>query len=135
MINPLLATGQIQGGVAQGVGQALIEDIVYDRDSGQLVTGSLMDYGIPRADMLPAIGAGFSPVPSTTNPTVIASKAKQSGSNEPRPIELLRPPLRVPEKRPSGDPRNDVAAIWPNTVRGHQSRFLIRRYLTGTALV
>jgi carbon-monoxide dehydrogenase large subunit len=68
VINPLLATGQIQGGVAQGVGQALIEDIVYDRDSGQLVTGSLMDYGIPRADMLPAIGAGFSPVPSTTNP-------------------------------------------------------------------
>ena len=68
VINPLLATGQIQGGVAQGVGQALIEDIVYDRDSGQLVTGSLMDYGIPRADMLPAIGASFSPVPSTTNP-------------------------------------------------------------------
>jgi carbon-monoxide dehydrogenase large subunit len=68
VINPLLARGQIQGGVAQGVGQALIEDIVYDRDSGQLLTGSLMDYGIPRADMLPAIRADFSPVPSTTNP-------------------------------------------------------------------
>jgi aerobic carbon-monoxide dehydrogenase large subunit len=68
VINPLLATGQIQGGVAQGVGQALIEDIVYDRDSGQLLTGTLMDYGIPRADMLPAIGADFSPVLSTTNP-------------------------------------------------------------------
>ena len=68
MINPLLAKGQIQGGVAQGAGQALIEDIVYDRDSGQLLTGSLMDYGIPRADMLPAIGVEFSPVPSTTNP-------------------------------------------------------------------
>ncbi|MGH7048801.1 MAG: molybdopterin cofactor-binding domain-containing protein, partial [Stellaceae bacterium] len=68
VINPLLAKGQIQGGVAQGVGQALIEDIVYDRDSGQLLTGTLMDYGIPRADMLPAITADFSPVPSTTNP-------------------------------------------------------------------
>jgi carbon-monoxide dehydrogenase large subunit len=68
VINPLLATGQIQGGAAQGVGQALIEDIVYDRDNGQLLTGSLMDYGIPRADMLPAIGVDFSPVPSTTNP-------------------------------------------------------------------
>jgi aerobic carbon-monoxide dehydrogenase large subunit len=68
VINPLLATGQIQGGAAQGIGQALIEDIVYDRDSGQLLTGSLMDYGIPRADMLPAIGVDFSPVPSTTNP-------------------------------------------------------------------
>ena len=68
VINPLLAQGQIQGGVAQGVGQALIEDIVYDRDSGQLLTGSLLDYGIPRADMLPAMHAEFSPVPSTTNP-------------------------------------------------------------------
>jgi carbon-monoxide dehydrogenase large subunit len=68
VINPLLAKGQIQGGVAQGVGQALIEDIVYDRDNGQLLTGSLMDYGIPRADMLPGIRSDFSPVPSTTNP-------------------------------------------------------------------
>jgi len=68
VINPLLAKGQIQGGVAQGAGQALIEDIVYDRDSGQLLTGSLMDYGIPRADALPPIEADFSPVPSMTNP-------------------------------------------------------------------
>ena len=68
MINPLLAKGQIQGGVAQGAGQALIEDIVYDRDSGQLLTGSLVDYGIPRADTVPAISIDFSPVPSTTNP-------------------------------------------------------------------
>jgi aerobic carbon-monoxide dehydrogenase large subunit len=68
VINPLLAKGQIQGGVAQGAGQALIEDVVYDRDSGQLLTGTLMDYGIPRADMVPAITIDFSPVPSTTNP-------------------------------------------------------------------
>src|SRR6266567_7442563 len=68
VINPLLAKGQIQGGVAQGAGQALIEDMIYERDSGQLVTGSLMDYGIPRADMVPAITIDFSPVPSTTNP-------------------------------------------------------------------
>jgi carbon-monoxide dehydrogenase large subunit len=68
VINPLLARGQIQGGVAQGAGQALIEDIVYDRDSGQLLTGTLLDYGIPRADILPAIDTDFSPVPSTTNP-------------------------------------------------------------------
>src|SRR5271166_3498052 len=68
VINPLLAKGQIQGGVAQGAGQALSEDIVYDRDSGQLLTGTLMDYGIPRADTVPAISVDFSPVPSTTNP-------------------------------------------------------------------
>jgi carbon-monoxide dehydrogenase large subunit len=63
-----LAKGQIMGGIAQGAGQALYEDVVYDRDSGQLLTGTLMDYGIPRADTLPAISIDFSPVPSTTNP-------------------------------------------------------------------
>jgi len=68
VINPLLAKGQIQGGVAQGAGQALYEDIVYDRDSGQLVTGTLLDYGIPRADTLPRVAVDFSPVPSPTNP-------------------------------------------------------------------
>src|SRR5262249_4374727 len=68
VINPLLAKGQIHGGVAQGAGQALVEDVVYDHDSGQLLTGSLMDYGIPRADTLPPINIDFSPVPSTTNP-------------------------------------------------------------------
>src|SRR5882724_3884924 len=68
VINPLLAKGQIQGGVAQGAGQALLEGVVYDRDSGQLVTGTLLDYGIPRADMMPPITIDFSLVPSTTNP-------------------------------------------------------------------
>jgi len=68
VINPLLARGQIMGGVAQGAGQALLEDVVYDRDSGQLVTGSLLDYGIPRADDLPAIATDFSPVASLSNP-------------------------------------------------------------------
>jgi len=68
VINPLLAKGQIQGGVAQGAGQALMEDVVYDHDSGQLLTGSLLDYGIPRADTMPPVAVDFSPVPSPTNP-------------------------------------------------------------------
>jgi carbon-monoxide dehydrogenase large subunit len=68
VINPLLAKGQIQGGVAQGAGQALSEDVIYDRDSGQLLTGTLLDYGIPRADTLPQVTVDFSPVPSLTNP-------------------------------------------------------------------
>jgi carbon-monoxide dehydrogenase large subunit len=67
VINPLLAKGQIQGGVAQGAGQALLEDVIYDSD-GQLVTGTLQDYAIPHADTLPTITIDFSPVPSTTNP-------------------------------------------------------------------
>ena len=56
------------GGVAQGAGQALLEDVIHDRDSGQLLSGSLMDYGIPRADTLLAITTDFSPVASLSNP-------------------------------------------------------------------
>jgi len=68
VINPLLARGQIHGGVVQGAGQALLEDLVYDPDSGQLVSGSLMDYAVPRADEMPSIAVDFSPVPSKSNP-------------------------------------------------------------------
>ncbi len=67
VINPLLAAGQIHGGVVQGAGQALLEDIVHDQ-SGQFLTGSLMDYAVPRAGDMPSIKVDFSPVPSKSNP-------------------------------------------------------------------
>ncbi len=67
VINPLLARGQIMGGVAQGAGQALGERIVYD-EAGQMLTGSLTDYAVPRAGDLPAVAVAFSPVPSPSNP-------------------------------------------------------------------
>jgi carbon-monoxide dehydrogenase large subunit len=67
IINPLIVHGQIHGGVAQGIGQVLLERIAYD-DDGQLLTGSLMDYGLPRADNLPALTVDFHPTPSTKNP-------------------------------------------------------------------
>ncbi|MEK9662081.1 MAG: molybdopterin cofactor-binding domain-containing protein, partial [Alphaproteobacteria bacterium] len=66
VINPLLAEGQVHGGVAQGIGQALMEEVVYDED-GQLVTGSYMDYTMPRADDVPDIAFENHPVPATTN--------------------------------------------------------------------
>lgn len=53
IINPMIVEGQVQGGVTQGIGQALYEQCIYDRDSGQLLTGSLMDYCLPKADHLP----------------------------------------------------------------------------------
>ena len=67
VINPLLAQGQIHGGVVQGVGQALLEDIIHD-ENGSFLTGSLMDYGVPRADNMPSISVDFSPVTSKSNP-------------------------------------------------------------------
>ncbi len=68
IINPLICEGQIQGGIAQGAGQALIENISYDSQSGQLLSGSFMDYGLPRADDLPDIKSELEEVPATTNP-------------------------------------------------------------------
>ena len=67
VINPMLVEGQIQGGVVQGLGQALLEGAVYDVD-GQLVTGSFMDYAMPRAHDAPMITVANHPVPTKTNP-------------------------------------------------------------------
>src|SRR6266851_2543497 len=67
VINPLLVDGQAHGGIVQGIGQALRERTVYD-DDGQLLTGSYMDYAMPRADDAPFFVHEFHPVPATTNP-------------------------------------------------------------------
>jgi carbon-monoxide dehydrogenase large subunit len=67
-VNPMLIHGQSHGGIAQGIGQALSEHCVYDPDSGQLLSASLMDYAVPRADDLPLFKTEISEVPSTTNP-------------------------------------------------------------------
>jgi carbon-monoxide dehydrogenase large subunit len=67
LINPMLVAGQAHGGIAQGIGQALTESVVYDED-GQLLTGSFMDYGLPRASDLPVLGFESHPVPARTNP-------------------------------------------------------------------
>ena len=67
MINPLLVEGQIHGGIAQGLGPALIEEVVYD-DDGQLLTGTFMDYAIPKARHMPWIEMGRTETPSPVNP-------------------------------------------------------------------
>lgn len=68
VINPMIVAGQVHGGVAQGIGQALHEQIVYDRSTGQLVTGSYLDYAMPRADDVPPIAtAADESTPSPTN--------------------------------------------------------------------
>lgn len=68
LINPMLTEGQVQGGVAQGIGQALTERTVYDPDSGQLLSGSLMDYTLPRADDLPPFDIALIERPTGANP-------------------------------------------------------------------
>src|ERR1041384_5228421 len=67
VINPMIVEGQVHGGIAQGVGQALYESTVYDKD-GQLVTGSYMDYAMPRADYLPSFKIGTTETKCPSNP-------------------------------------------------------------------
>ena len=66
LINPLMVEGQCHGGVAQGLGQAVMEDVVYDAD-GQVLSGSFMDYALPRASDLPNFHFASLPSPATTN--------------------------------------------------------------------
>ena len=68
VINPLTLKGQIHGGIAQGVGQALMEQVVYDPESGQLLTSSFMEYGMPRADTFCDIAVASNTVPTKLNP-------------------------------------------------------------------
>jgi carbon-monoxide dehydrogenase large subunit len=69
VVNPMIVEGQLDGGAVQGMGQALLEALVYDAESGQLVTGSLMDYAAPRADIMPQMFKTYTnqSVPSTNN--------------------------------------------------------------------
>lgn len=115
VVNPLLVKGQIHGGIAQGLGQALLESILYDRDNGQMVTASYMDYGMPRAHDFPSINVHSNPVPTATNPfgvkgvgeagTVGALAAVMSAVRD-----ALRP-LGVTELAMPATPANVWAAI------------------------
>ena len=79
VINPLLTIGQVQGGVAQGIGQAMLEHTVYEPQSGQLLSGSLLDYAVPRADDLPGLEIALAGVPTASNPLGVKG-AGQAGA-------------------------------------------------------
>lgn len=68
ILNPTVVEGQLHGGVAQGIGQALMEHAIWERNSGQMINGSFMDYGMPRADTVPPFQLVLHEVPTATNP-------------------------------------------------------------------
>ncbi len=96
VINPMIAEGQTHGGLAQGLGQALVEHHAYDRESGQLLSGSLGDYGVPRTVFMPEVTSAFECTPCTTNP--LGVKAVGEGATIAAPpavinaiLDALRP--------------------------------------------
>ena len=83
VINPLMMDGQTHGGIGQTIGQALTEEIVYEPETGQLLTGSFTDYCMPRADDMPAIELASAPVPTELNPLGV------KGGGEIAPVACL----------------------------------------------
>ena len=76
IINPMIVEGQIYGGIAQGVGQALFENVAYEAGSGQLITGSFLDYAMPRASDFPEFLSDLVEIPAKTNPLGIKGIAE-----------------------------------------------------------
>jgi len=95
-VNPLIVRGQVHGGVAQGIGQALLERTAYDSDSGQLLSASFQDYALPRADDLPNIEVDFIEIPCTTNPLAVKGAGEAGAVGSPPAVinaivDALRP--------------------------------------------
>jgi len=96
-LNPLLQ-GQVHGGVGQGVGQALTEKTVYDKDSGQLMSGSFMDYALPRADIVPHVHFDMHNSLCTTNPLGVkgAGEAGAIGARRRSSMPSSTPSIHIP---------------------------------------
>ena len=87
IVNPLTLEGQLHGSVAQGLGEALLEAVVHDRESGQLITGSFLDYAMPRADDMPPMVSGNAPVPTLTN--LLGVKGGSEAGNVGAPAAII----------------------------------------------
>jgi aerobic carbon-monoxide dehydrogenase large subunit len=87
VVNPLTLEGQLHGSVAQGLGETLLESVVYERETGQLLTGSFMDYAMPRADNMPEIASEVAPVPTKSN--LLGSKGGSEAGNVAAPAAIV----------------------------------------------
>jgi aerobic carbon-monoxide dehydrogenase large subunit len=85
-VNPLIVRGQVAGGVAQGLGQAMLEHTVFDTESGQLLSGSFMDYALPRADDLPDVEVDLLEIPCATNPLGVKGAGEAGAVGSPPAI-------------------------------------------------
>ena len=121
-INPLIVEGQIHGGAATGLGQSLCEHAIYDRGTAQLLTGSFMDYGFPRADQTPSIEVHLQEVPSVANPLGAKGIGEAGGVGAmPAIVEAILDalsPLGVDAIDPPATPQR----VWQAIERARQNR-------------
>jgi carbon-monoxide dehydrogenase large subunit len=120
VVNPLMLSGQVHGGIGQGVGQALLENAVYDEE-GQLIAGSFMDYTMPRADNIPHIDFRWNEIPCINNPLGIKGAGEAGAIGAPPAIINAI----VDALSPYGVKHIDMPAtplnVW-NTIRAHSAR-------------
>src|SRR5204862_4307851 len=124
LINPMLTEGQVQGGVAQGIGQALLEHTVYDPDSGQLLSGSFTDYALPRAEDLPAFDIALVERPTNANPLGVKGSGQAGCIAAPQTVIAAL----LDALRPAGVQAIDMPAtpekIWKALRRGRRRTIL-----------
>jgi carbon-monoxide dehydrogenase large subunit len=116
VVNPMIVEGQVHGGLAQGIGQALLEHGIYDEHSGQLLTGSYMDYAMPRADDLPSFNVKTAKgTPCTHNPLGVkgCGEAGAIGS-PPAVINAICDALGIADVPMPATPHNVWQAIQAN---------------------
>jgi aerobic carbon-monoxide dehydrogenase large subunit len=122
VINPMICEGQVHGGLAQGIGQAMMEQIVYDHESGQNLSASFMDYAMPRARDVPNFAIAFEEVPCTTNPLGVKGIGEAGAIGAP-PAVLN---AIIDALRPLGVWHIDMPAtsqrIWDAIARAHQAK-------------
>jgi carbon-monoxide dehydrogenase large subunit len=106
ILNPMICEGQVMGGIAQGIGQALMEKVVYEPESGQLLSGSFSDYAMPRSDDMPTFQLELVEIPSTTNP--LGVKAVGEAGTIGAPVTVINAILHA--LRPLGVKHIDMPA-------------------------
>jgi carbon-monoxide dehydrogenase large subunit len=118
LINPMLTEGQVHGGVAQGIGQAMLEHTVYDPESGQLLSGSFSDYALPRADDLPAFDIALIERPTQANPLGVKGSGQAGCIAAPQTVMAAL----LDALRPAGVQAIDMPAtsekVWKSLTRG-----------------
>ncbi len=120
VVNPLMLAGQVHGGIGQGVGQALLEVAQYDEE-GQLITGSFMDYAMPRADIIPHIDFTWNEIPCTTNPLGIKGAGEAGSIGAPPAVINAIVDALVPYGVKHIDMPATPQRVW-QTIRAHSQK-------------